>query len=82
MSSISLRMSLESKYNRKLSKKLFALRKENNLTQRGLAQKLSVSQSYVSKVELGQRRLDIIEVNKYVKALNYSIEDLIKDLDM
>lgn len=71
MSSISLRMSLESKYNRKLSKKLIALRKENNLTQRGLAQKLSVTQSYVSKVELGQSRLDFFELFKYFQALNY-----------
>ena len=57
----SLQESLESDNHKIITRKLISLRKENHFTQRELAKKLSVPQSYISKVELGQRRLDIIE---------------------
>ena len=60
----SLRESLSSDNYSIIRNKLIILRKKNQLTQRALANKLSVNQSYVSKVELGQRRLDILELKK------------------
>lgn len=64
-----------------ICKKLTVLRKTNNLTQRQLARRLSVYQSYVSKVELGQKKLDIIELNNYLKGLNYSLIEFLNILD-
>jgi transcriptional regulator with XRE-family HTH domain len=64
-----------------ICKKLTELRKTNNLTQRQLARRLSVYQSYVSKVELGQKKLNIIELNHYLKGLNYSLIEFLNILD-
>ena len=82
MSNKSLRESLNSKNNFEIRKKLIFLRKKNNLTQRDLSKKLIVNQSYISKVELGQRRLDVLELKKYLKVLNYSIDQFLSELDI
>ena len=82
MSNSSLRESLDSKNYLIIRNKLISLRNENHLTQRGLAKKLLVTQSYVSKVESGQRRLDILELNKYLVALNYSTNKLLLEIDV
>jgi len=49
---------------------LVSKRKEAKLTQRGLADQLDVVYSIVSKVEKGERRLDIIEFITYCKAMD------------
>lgn len=54
---------------------LIEKRKEKNLTQRQLAQKLDVVHSLVGKVEKGERRLDVIEFINYCKALDISPND-------
>ena len=82
MSVKSLREPLDSNDYKKIRLKLIDLRKESYLTQRGLAKKLKVNQSYVSKVELGQRRLDVLELKKYLKELNYSIGQFILEIDI
>ena len=64
-----------------ICKKLTELRKTNNLTQRQLARRLSVYQSYVSKVELGQKNLNIIELEDYLKDLDYSLIEFLNILD-
>ena len=56
-------------------------RKEGS-TSRELAKKLSITQSYVSKVESGQRRLDVLELKKYLHILNYSIEQFLSELNI
>ena len=64
-----------------ICKKLIEIRKTNNFTQRQLARRLSVYQSYVSKVELGQKNLNIIELKDYLKGLNYSLNEFLNFLD-
>ena len=59
-------------------KKLFKARKEANLMQVDVAKKLKKPQSYVSKIERGERRVDIAELSIlakiYKKSLNYFVK--------
>jgi transcriptional regulator with XRE-family HTH domain len=48
---------------------MIAARKQAGLTQQQLAELLSKPQSYVSKYERGERRLDVIEFLNIVKLL-------------
>lgn len=51
------------------------------LTQAGLADKLGVPQSFVSKYESGERKLDLLEVRRICMALNLSLGTLLLRLD-
>ncbi len=55
-------------YNR-LRRALVSARATAELKQADLAARLGKPQSYVSKVELGERRLDVVEYADYVTAL-------------
>ncbi len=44
-------------------------RNEKELTMRELAERMDVIHSWIGKVELGERRLDLIEYVQYCKAL-------------
>jgi Helix-turn-helix len=48
---------------------LIEARESAGLTQAGLAKKLKRPQSYVSKAERGERRLDVVEFLDFAKAL-------------
>ena len=56
-------------------------RKSAKLTQTELAQKLSRPQSFVSKYELGERRLDVIEFLEVARALGMDAVKFIKELN-
>jgi len=56
------------------------LREEKHLTQAQLARKLSVPQSFVSKYETGERRLDVIETVQICQALETSISKLLSKI--
>ncbi len=59
----------------KLRELLKELRKdEANLTQVELSNALGKPQSYVSKYETGERKLDYVEINDICKALGISIQ--------
>lgn len=51
------------------------LRVEHSLTQRELAERLSVPQSLVSKYESGERHISFIELATICSALEISISD-------
>lgn len=61
--------SLRSKGHRALIAVLVATRRDSGLTQQQLAQKLGRSQSFVTKIESGERRLDVVEFVEWVSAL-------------
>lgn len=48
---------------------LTAARQKSDLTQADLAARLEMPQSFVSKVERGERLLDVIEFSRYASAL-------------
>lgn len=55
-----------------LQELLISLRNEARLRQVDLAERLGKPQSFVSKYESGERRLDLTEVYSVCKALNIS----------
>lgn len=58
---------------------LKTIRKTAGLTQNQLAEKLDRPQSYVSKYELGERKLDFVETVEVCEACGkYNINDLIE----
>ncbi|MFW2011467.1 helix-turn-helix domain-containing protein [Acinetobacter bereziniae] len=59
-----------------LIKKLIELRESKDVTQVELAQRLGKPLSYVSKVEILERRLDVIELMDWLTALSIGFEEL------
>lgn len=51
------------------------------LTQGQLSERIGMSQSDVSKVERGVRRLDVIELRTWVLALDMSLADFVAELE-
>jgi transcriptional regulator with XRE-family HTH domain len=49
---------------------IVAARKESGVTQQQLAERLGKPQSYVSKYERGERRIDVVEFLRIAKMLN------------
>ncbi|MDD5129323.1 MAG: helix-turn-helix transcriptional regulator [Candidatus Omnitrophica bacterium] len=66
------------KAHKDLVAKLIRARKAAKLKQSDVAKKLGRTQSYVSKIEAGQRRLDTVQLSElatvYKKNLRYFIE--------
>ncbi len=60
---------------------LVQMRQEKKITQALLAQKLKKPQSYVSKYESAERRLDIIETMNIVKVFGVSLSDFSGELE-
>ncbi len=56
-------------------------RKNAGITQQFLAEKLDKPQSFVSKYESGERRLDLIEFLDAAKALQFDIYEFINKLE-
>jgi transcriptional regulator with XRE-family HTH domain len=56
-------------------------RRNAGLTQAALAKKLGRPQSFVSKFERGERRLDVIEFLDVARALSVDPHRVISDLD-
>jgi ribosome-binding protein aMBF1 (putative translation factor) len=60
---------------------LIEARQTNNLTQSDVACRLGKPQSYVSKYESGERRLDVIEFVEVCAALNIKPIEILERLD-
>ena len=61
---------------------LIESRKQNGLTQQKLAEILNKPQSFVSKYESGERRLDVIEFLEVADALNINKPEFIEELEL
>ncbi len=66
---------------RHLQKVLRQCRAEAGLTQTDLAKKLNFPQSFVSKYESGERRLDLIELRCICDAIGISLEDFVRKFE-
>ena len=59
---------------------LVEARQQSGLTQTEVAAQLGVSQSFVSKYELGERRLDVIEFLRITDILDANVHNLIRQI--
>lgn len=64
-----------------LIKKLIELRESRNVTQVELARRLNKPQSYVSKIEILERRIDVIELIDWLHFLEADPAIFIKGLN-
>ena len=65
---------------RYLMQTLIQERKDAKIAQRELASRLSKPQSFVSKYESGERRLDVVELLQIADALGLDIFPLIREI--
>lgn len=65
---------------KKLAATLVKLRREAGMRQIDLAEKLGVYQSWVTHMESGQRRIDVIELIELSKILGFDPADLVRKL--
>lgn len=70
--------SLNSTESEKLAALLRSVRSEAGLTQAEVAGRLGQPQSFVSKYESGERRLDVIELRQVCKALGVSLGNFVQ----
>jgi transcriptional regulator with XRE-family HTH domain len=71
-------MSVHSNESEILLELLKEIRAEQGITQEQLAKKLRVHQSFVSKYESGERRIDLVELRQVCSALGVSLAVIIK----
>ncbi len=64
-----------------LQELLRRIRVEAGLTQAELAEKLKRPQSFVSKIESGERLLDVLELREVCEVLGLSLADFVKRLE-
>lgn len=72
-----MKKTIYSEEHKRIIQLLKKARKEANLDQKEVAKLLSKTQSFISKVESGQRRVDLVQLKAfakiYKKPLNYFI---------
>ena len=66
---------------KKLQALLRQVRADAGLTQGEVAERLEKPQSFVSKYETGERRLDILELRQVCEALGIALPDFIARLE-
>ncbi len=67
--------------NKTCGKCLSQIRREQGITQVELAKRLGMPQSFVSKIETGERSLKVYEQFAYARALGISSEALVQRLE-
>jgi transcriptional regulator with XRE-family HTH domain len=72
--------SIHSEPYRRIVARLRERRENLGLTQQELASRLNVTQSFVSKLERGERRIDVLELLALSKALAFSIDEILINL--
>ena len=67
VSNYGMSKTIYSKEHKYIVEQLKKARKEANLSQEEIAKILGKTQSYISKIESGQRKIDIIQLKKFAK---------------
>jgi len=64
-----------------LLEQLYRLRLGSGLRQSDLADKLQVPQSFISKIESGERKIDLIELREICIALGSNLNEFINEFE-
>ncbi len=67
-----------SKEHRSLVEKLRTARKQAGFNQEDVARLLGVTQSYISKMESGQRRIDIVQLKAFARIYKRKVDYFIR----
>lgn len=70
--------SIYSNESKSLVEQLKKARKESGFNQKKVAELICVSQSYISKIESGQIRIDVIQLKNLAKVYGKSIDFFLK----
>ena len=57
------------------------LREKADVSQVEMAERLATSQSFVTKYERGERRLDVIQLRTICRALDRPLADVVRELE-
>ncbi len=69
------------KYNSVVTELIYRLRMSAGITQQQLSVILNVPQSYISKIETGERRIDLLELREICSALNSNLIEFVTTLE-
>jgi transcriptional regulator with XRE-family HTH domain len=69
------------KHTKMLLRLLKALRADSGMRQAEVAHKLGKPQSFVSKYEAGERKLDVLELKEVCGALGISLQEFVQRLE-
>jgi len=67
-----------SKEHRYIVEQLKKAREEANLSQEEVAKILGKTQSYISKIESGQRKVDVVQLKEFAKVYKKNLDFFIK----
>jgi transcriptional regulator with XRE-family HTH domain len=76
-----VKKSLNSKEHKILLEMLYQLRVSSGLRQSDLADLIKVPQSFISKIESGERRLDFIELREILKYFNTNLIEFVTEFE-
>lgn len=76
-----MQKSISSQGYAKFLKSLRETREKAGLTQEDLAERLGETQSFVSKCERGERRMDIVELREFCRAVDITLEQFVKSFE-
>jgi transcriptional regulator with XRE-family HTH domain len=65
---------IHTKEHKHMIEQLKAAREESGFDQETVAKKLKKTQSYVSKIESGQRRIDVVQLKQFAKVYDKQLE--------
>src|SRR5687768_11619256 len=62
-----------------IGERIVQLRKFKNLSQEDLAKRIKISRSSLAQIELGNRSVDILELQQFSIILGFSLDDFVSD---
>ncbi len=76
-----MKKTLNTKESKILLEMLYQLRSSSGIRQSDLAQMLKVPQSFISKIESGERRIDLIELRAVLQYLDTNLIEFVTELE-
>ena len=76
-----MKKTLNTKESKILLEMLYQLRISSGIRQSDLAEMLKVPQSFISKIESGERRIDLIELRDVLKSLKTNLIEFVTELE-